>query len=68
MMVRRWGINVVGEKKVQLASECYGGIVFTTSNSTDPVKKAAFKITASPDGGAITLGVANPNAYKDRNY
>lgn len=40
--------------------------MFTTS-SDSKVKKASFKIVKT-EGGAITLGVANPLPLKDRNY
>lgn len=67
-MLFRWGINLTGEKKAQLAAECFGGIVFTTVEEGDQIKKVSFKIVESPEGGAITLGVANASLFKDRNF
>ena len=64
----RWGINLTSDKKAQLAPECYGGIVFTTAEEGDNVRKISFKVVESPEGGAITLGVANSALYKDRNF
>lgn len=59
---------MVGDRKVTLASGCNGGIIFANSDSVDPIRKIAFKVVESPEGGAITLGVANPEALKDRNF
>jgi hypothetical protein len=38
----------VNEKTIKLAVDCYGGIVFTTGESKDAVKKVSFKIVSSP--------------------
>lgn len=47
-----------------MAADCYGGLVFTPSGAGDNEKKVSFKIVESPEGGAITLGVANPETLK----
>lgn len=36
--------------------------------SNESQKKVSFKIVDSPEGGAITLGVANPDLFKDRGF
>ncbi len=51
-----------------MAADCYGGIVFTPSGSGEGEKKVAFKVVESPEGGAITLGVANPDGLKEKNF
>jgi hypothetical protein len=42
--------------------------VFASSEDGDQTRKISFKIAESPEGGAITLGVANPALFKDRNF
>jgi hypothetical protein len=51
-----------------LAADCFGGIVFTSPDANEQVKKISFKVAESPEGGAITLGVANSSLFKDRDY
>ena len=62
----RSGINLINQKKIELSDESMGGLIFT-NNLQSQIKKAAFKIVKT-DGGAITLGVANPKPFKEKNY
>lgn len=45
-----------------------GRIAFTTIDSAAGTKKASFKIVNLPEGDAMTIGVANPHDYKDKNF